>query len=326
MLLIFTIILNFIIYIFLIGITIFLLKLGGKEKLNNYYKIELDNFINEIKKQTYTRKETLDILNRFIKDIENDAEITYLRKYFLDNNILILKLNNMKNQKYYLFKDKEFKFLLLGFSQFSTSTEQISIETANFLFNELNFSIQEINSFKDYLNDYLDEQNIYFSIKFSTGDNYINSYILSSKRLQIEYEENRKRFKKLENKIEKQTKTIIENEMKNTEKNFLSIIGAFIGVFTLVSINATFLKESSDLINPLLKLITINIITTLGIALLIFLVSPKIENKFKIYFIALYILIMSIIFNIFYSNHNKNETKEPNPVQTNTTLKINQSS
>lgn len=206
MLLIFTIILNFIIYIFLIGITIFLLKLGGKEKLNNYSKIELDNFINEIKKQEYTRKETLNILNNFIKDIENDTEITNLRLYFLNNDILILKLklNKTKEQKYYLFKDKEFKFLLFGFSQFGTSEKQLSIQTANFLFNELNFSVQEINSFKDYLDNYLAETNGYFIINFSTGDNNINPYILSSKRLQIEYEENKKRFKELENRIEEQ--------------------------------------------------------------------------------------------------------------------------
>ena len=102
----------------------------------------------------------------------------------------------------------------------------------------------------------------------------------------------------------KKQKYYIDEKKKETEKNFLSIIGAFIGVFTLVSINATFLKESSDIVNPLLKLITVNIITTLGIALLIFLVSPKIKNKIKISFVVLYILIMSIIFAIFYYNHN----------------------
>lgn len=321
-----TIIFNFIIYIFLIAITIFIWNLGGKKTLNNCCDsksiyIELNYFIDKIKKQTYTRKQTLDELNCFIERIP----IHQLMEYFLNNDILILKLNNMKKSKYYLFKDKEFKFLLLGFSQFSTSITQISIETANLLFNELNFSIQEINSFKDYLDIYLTEQNEYFLINFSTGDNYINPYILSSKRLQIEYEENKKKFKELENKIEEQTKIIIEKEMKNTEKNFLSIIGAFIGVFTLVSINATFLKESSDIVNPLLKLITVNIITTLGIALLIFLVSPKIKNKIKISFVVLYILIMSIIFAIFYYNHNKNEikVKKTNPTQINTTLKTN---
>ncbi|MGL4865502.1 MAG: hypothetical protein ACRC4T_20595 [Cetobacterium sp.] len=322
MLLIFSIILNFIIYIFLIAITILVWNLGGKQKLNNCsnskpINIELNYFFDKIKKQTYTRKQILDDLNYFIERIPIDE----LMECFLDNDILILKLDNMKEQKYYLFKDKEFKFLLLGFSQFGTSAKQLSIKTANFLFNELNFSVQEINSFKDYLDNYLAETNGDFIIKFSTGDNYINPYILSSKRLQVEYEENKKRFKGLENRIEEQTNKIIENEMKNTEKNFLSIIGAFIGVFTLVSINATFLKESSDLINPLLKLITINIITTLGIALLIFLVSPKIENKFKIFFIGLYILIMGIIFSIFYSN--KNENKESKPVKINITSKIN---
>lgn len=323
-----TIIFNFIIYIFMIAIIIFLGKVGENKKMNdnkyNYKDFML--FIENINKQSYSNEEVLDKLNHLLNNMEYEFTKD-LREYALSENCLILKLNNFyKNEhKYYLFKDKEFKFLILAFKSFDNS--KISNKVANLIFEDLKFSIEEINSFKKYLDIYLNKENEYFfSIFFAIGANFISPYMLESKYTEIQYETTKEKFityeKNMQNKV-KETEILIDEKIKETEKNFLSIIGAFIGVFTLVSINATFLKESSDIVNPLLKLITVNIITTLGIALLIFLVSPKIKNKIKISFVVLYILIMSIIFAIFYYNHNEIKVKKTNPIQINTTLKTN---
>ncbi len=324
-----TIIFNFIIYIFMITIIIFLGKVGENKKMNDnkYDYKDFMLFIKNLNKQSYNKEEALDKLNYLLNNME--YELTKdLREYALSENCLILKLNNFyKNkQKYYLFKDKEFKFLILAFKNFDYNSKILS-KVANLIFDDLKFSIEEINSFRRYLDIYLDKEDEYFfSIFFDIGDNYISPYMLESKYTEIQYETTKEKFityeKNMQNKV-KETEILIDEKIKETEKNFLSIIGAFIGVFTLISINATFLKESSDIVNPLLKLVTVNIITTLGIALLIFLVSPKIKNKIKISFVVSYILIMSIIFAIFYYNHNKNEIKKTKPVQKNTTIKIN---
>lgn len=325
-----TIIFNFIIYFFMIAIIIFLGKVGENKKMNDnkYDDKDFMLFIKNINNQFYNKEEALDKLNNLLNNMESKVTENELREYALSENYLILKLNNYskKKSKYYLFKDKEFKFLILAFKSFDYNSK-ITSKVVNLIFEELKFSIEEINSFKKYLDIYLNEDNEYFfSIHFDTGYNYIPPHALNLKYTEIQYEITKEKFisyeKNMQNKMEEKVK-LMEEKVKETEKNFLSIIGAFIGVFTLISINATFLKESSDLVNPLLKLITINIITTLGIALLIFLVSPKIENKFKIFFIGFYIFIMSIMFNIFYSNHNKNEIKKTKPIQINTTIKTN---
>lgn len=318
-----TIIFNFIIYFFMIAIIIFLGKVGENKKMNdNKYDVkDFMLFIKNINNQFYNKEEALDKLNNLLNNMESKVTKNELREYALSENYLILKLNNYskKKSKYYLFKDKEFKFLILAFKSFDYNSK-ITSKVVNLIFEELKFSIEEINSLKKYLDIYLNEDNEYFfSIHFDTGCNYISSHALNLKYTEIQYEITKEKFIS----YEKNMQNKMEEKVKETEKNFLSIIGAFIGVFTLISINATFLKESSDLVNPLLKLITINIITTLGIALLIFLVSPKIENKFKIFFIGFYIFIMSIMFNIFYSNHNKNEIKKTKPLQINTTIKTN---
>lgn len=323
-----TIIFNFIIYILMITIIIFLGKIGENKKMNdnkyNYKDFML--FIENVNKQSYSNEEILDKLNHLLNNMEYEFT-KELREYALSENCLILKLHNFyKNEhKYYLFKNKEFKFLILAFKNFDNS--KISNKVANLIFEDLKFSIEEINSFKKYLDIYLNKENEYFfSIFFSIGYNFISPYMLESKYTEIQYETTKEKFityeKNMQNKV-KETEILIDEKIKETEKNFLSIIGAFIGVFTLISINATFLKESSDIVNPLLKLVTVNIITTLGIALLIFLVSPKIKNKIKISFVVLYILIMSIIFTFFYYNHNKNEIKKTKPIQINTTIKTN---
>lgn len=294
--------------IFLIMIFIFFIKQGGNIEMPSNEEIEyekdLKDFINEIDKIYYDREFLLERLNFLIENV-NLRFLNYLVKNCIfDKNILILSLGYGDKSRYYLFKDKEFKFMILAFKGFNSEDEFLLNETANLIFEDLQFSSDEIFSFKNYLGENLNsEYKGFFSIKFTTGSNSIDPHLVTSKHTQITYELTKNKFLNYEKKLD--DKTIhLDNKIKNSEKQLLSIIGAFIGVFTLVSINTTFLKESNALNNPLLKLIIVNIVTTSGISLLIFLVTPDIKTKTKIKCIISYFIIMFLILFILYLNTN----------------------
>lgn len=159
------------------------------------------------------------------------------------------------------------------------------------IYKENYFTKTEEEEFKKYLGKYLIESKNKYKFLFSTGDNNYKIDEIKSKKAIVAYEVLEKKIINLQKKIEEKNKKL-EKKLRTSENQLLSIIGAFVGVFTLISINATFLKESKDLINPLLKLFTVNLVTVLGIALLIFLVSPDIKINDKICFIFIYIIIL----------------------------------
>lgn len=255
-------------------------------------------FINKVKNNDWnSREEMLEELNTpNIK--ENVIDKLKISEYALIENILILKLglNNKEFPfRYYLFKDKEFKFWILIFKQFEMSP-RISKKLVNIVFKKLKFSIEEIERFKKYLGIYFEEKSLYFIIRGSIANNKsISAFSLESKYIEINYEIIEEKFIEHEEKIEKKAKEI-EEKIKDKEKDLIAIIGAFVAIFTLISVNVTFLKESDGLANPLSKLITVNLIITLGMALLIFLVSPKIKNNYKFLFIVSYIIGMFVLF------------------------------
>lgn len=254
---------------------------------------KLDVLINNIDEKYTDKKNLLNELNSLIsKELNFMKFMNKFQKYFVEENILILKfgVSTGIDEKYFIFKDKEYKFLLSAFDSFGMNQEILKEEMEK-VFKENYFTKTEEEEFKKYLGKYLIESKNKYKFLFSTGDNNYRIDEMKSKKAIVVYEILEGKIINLQKKIEEKNKKL-EKKLKTSENQLLSIIGAFVGVFTLISINATFIKESKDLLNPLLKLFVVNLVTVLGIALLIFLVSPDIKVNDKICFVFLYIIML----------------------------------
>lgn len=297
-------------------------EMENKEKDNSAYNIEkinkeldeiiknqeLDEIIKNIDEEYKNKKKLLEKLNKLSLF---DCKRELLDKYLLENNIIILNLypnttygddgaviTNKNESKYFLFKDKEYEFILSAFE--STNADRvISKKLAQIIFEDVGFDEKEVEFFEYYLDDYFYKNDKMYRINFDAGGNMYSSAIYKAKKLELQYENSRKKIEKY---IIKESKEIVDKKMedikeeiKKVQEKSIAIVGAFVGIVTLISVNVTIFKDNQNEGNQLFKLVMVNLVTTLSISLLIYLINPDIKQESKTKCILIYSFAMIAI-------------------------------
>lgn len=246
----------------------------------SYNRLELENELNE---NGLTQKyENIENLRMDIKDIGSIMPTTskamLLREIFCiidDKNILI-------------FTGKETSIII--FFLYSLKKILINENELIFLLSVLNFTTLEKELFFKKIKKFKKENNYeiilkeyrftYCSELIETLKNKTSLYILNKYN---------KHFFSLEEKANQIQRNIDLNLIKTIE-----ILGIFVSIFTLISINANFFSTNN--IDNIKKFLIINGTTVFSLSVLLLLVYPKVSICIKVLGVLIFLIFLTIVY------------------------------
>lgn len=280
------------------------INLSDKVKQENSFLFAKNNIETVI-----TNKDKEDIVVYLLLEIIQEKG--YILVSFEENIFKIIKNKNdidfYNYLKYYYIEKKDLNNYFIGEIKIIIEAEEVK-DLISILQPTLEFRNKILNT-KDSANNFYII--IVKELKELSKGKYENIDITSEiRRLNLKiYKERVEDINSIKKNITKMEETL-STKIKNSEKGLIEIIGIFVSIFTLISVNTQFFKEAVDdkkAVEIIFLLFGINIITILAITFLLLFIRymfepiEKISYYLKYYFISLFIIIFIIFIGfIFY--------------------------